>query len=54
MEEWKHKAFEAAVILVVVAIVGRVIWTLLEPVVPVVAVLVGLAVVYRLILRRHG
>ena len=30
MEEWRHKAFEAAVILVVVAIVGRVIWTLLS------------------------
>jgi hypothetical protein len=54
MEEWKAKAFPAAVILVVVAVAGRVVWALLQPAVPVLVALVGLVVVYGLIFRRHG
>jgi NhaP-type Na+/H+ or K+/H+ antiporter len=53
MEEGKHKAFEAAVILVVVAVAGRMAWALLEPAVPVLLVLVGLVVVYGFIFRRR-
>lgn len=53
MEEWKKKAFEAAVVLVLVAVVGRVVWTLMAPTVPILAVLVGLVVVYGLIFRKR-
>lgn len=53
MKEWKSKAFEAAVVLVVIAVAGRVAWAILEPLVPVLSVLVGLVVVYGVIFRRR-
>ena len=53
MKEWKSKAFEAAAVLVVIAVAARVIWSLLAPAVPVLAVFVGLVVVYGLIFRRR-
>lgn len=54
MEEWRKKAFEAAVVLVAISLASRIVWSLLAPLVPVLAVLVGLVVVYGLILRRRG
>lgn len=46
MEEWKHKAIEAAVIVVVIAVAGRVAWMLLRSAVPLLVVLIGLVVIY--------
>lgn len=53
MHEWKTKAFEVAIVLVAIALAGRLAWVILEPAVPVLVVLVGLIVVYGLIFRKQ-
>ena len=53
MKEWKGKAFEAAVVLVAIALASRIVWALLQPAVPVLVALVGLVVVYGLIFRKR-
>lgn len=53
MKEWKSKTNEAVLILLAVAVVAHVVWALLQPLVPVLIVVMSLAVVYRAIFRRH-
>lgn len=55
MMRWKSKAIQAAVaILLVVALAGRLVWILLQPVVPSLIALVALTVVYAVMFRRRS
>ncbi len=55
MMRWKSRALQAAIIvLLMVALAGRLIWDLLQPLVPSLIVLIGLSVVYAAIFRRRG
>jgi hypothetical protein len=51
MKEWKDKAFEGAVVLLVVAVVSRIGWTLLQPILPLLIIFVVMSIVYRIIFR---
>lgn len=53
MKEWKSNAFGAVIVLLLVAFVAHLAWTLLQPLVPVLIMLAALWVVYGLLLRRR-
>lgn len=48
---WSKRVIEALAVLVVVAVVARVVWGLLGPLVPMVAILLGLVFVFTIIFR---
>jgi hypothetical protein len=53
VKEWKEKAFESAAMILVVAIIARLVWSLLQPAVPVLVILLGLVLIYATVFRRH-
>lgn len=53
MKEWKSKIFEAMAIVVAVAVAGRLIAGLLQPLLPVLAVVLILLITYGALLRKH-
>lgn len=46
-----YRIMQAVGVLLVVAVVGRLAWSLLQPLIPVLILLVGLSVVYGIVLR---
>ena len=48
---WSKRVIEALAILIALAVVARVVWGLLGPLVPVVGILVGLVFVFTVIFR---
>jgi hypothetical protein len=55
MEKWKGRAVQGAIaVLLVVAVAGRVVWILLQPLMPSLIALVALSIVYGVIFRRRG